>query len=378
MKPRIWLSPPEQTGKELDHLKEALESNWLAPVGPKIDAFEEAMKTYVGREAALALNSGTSAIHLALRELGVKAGDTVVCPTLTYVATANPVRYLGAEPIFIDSAANDYHMDPSQLERCLAEYSREGKLPKAVIVAHIYGLAAPMKTLVEVCDHYGVPVIEDAAEALGVKLGDKQAGSFGQFSILSFNGNKLITTSSGGMLLSNDAEKIDHARSLAMQARVDKLDYQHAELGYNYRMSNLLAAVGMAQFEAIEEKIEGRIKVFEEYQKQLGEIPGITFMRERSKTRATRWLTTIHIDEAVSGVSREIVQRALTSNNIESRPVWKPLHLQPLYEGSEFFGNENALNHFQTGLCLPSGNGMTPGQFSRIISTIEGCFKKVS
>ncbi len=377
MKPRIWLSPPEQTGTELEQLKEALESNWLAPVGPKIDAFEEMVKTHVGREAAVALNSGTSAIHLALREVGVKPGDTVVCPTLTYVATANPVRYLGAEPIFIDAAANDYHMDASQLERCLAEYSREKKLPKAVIVAHIYGLAAPMKTLVEVCDHYGVPVIEDAAEALGVQLGEKQTGSFGQFSILSFNGNKLITTSSGGMLLTNDVEKADHIRALAMQARIDKLDYQHAELGYNYRLSNLLAAVGIAQFKHLEEKIEGRRKVYEDYQKQLGDIPGITFMRERNKTRATRWLTTIHIDEEVSGVSREVVQRALTSNNIESRPVWKPLHMQPLYEGSTFYGNNNAEHHFKTGLCLPSGSNMTPGQFSRIVSTIEGCFKKV-
>lgn len=371
----IFLSSPHLSGNERKYIDEALRTNWIAPLGPNVDAFEKEIACYIGANEAVAVSSGTAAIHLALSLLNVKRGDKVICSSLTFVASANPIIYLGAEPIFIDSEPDSWNMSPSALENALIDASYQGKLPKAVIVVNLYGQSAKMDEILSICDQYGVPIVEDAAESLGSTYKGKASGSFGKFGVFSFNGNKIITTSGGGMIISNDVEALKKARFLATQARDPAPHYQHSEMGFNYRMSNILAGVGRAQLEILEERVDARRLIFERYYKELSLIPGIQFMPELENTRSNRWLTTLTINEDEAGVSVKSVIESMAEENIEARPVWKPLHMQPLFEGNRYYPhseNENISEQlFMTGICLPSGSNMTIDEQMRVIN----CFK---
>jgi pyridoxal phosphate-dependent aminotransferase EpsN len=372
---RILLSPPHMSGDEYKYVEEAFDSNWIAPLGPNVDRFEEEIAAYIGVRGAVAVNSGTAAIHLALRLLAIEAGDRVFCSTLTFVASANPIVYQRAEPVFIDSEPGTWNMSPQALKHALEDAYKEGKLPKAVIVVHLYGQSALMDEIVFLCDEYEVPVIEDAAESLGATYKGKASGTMGKFGIYSFNGNKIVTTSGGGMLVSDDLEALSKARFLATQARDPAEHYQHSVLGYNYRMSNVLAGIGRGQLEVLDERIKARRIIFERYHDQLGDIPGIQFMPEMNNTRSNRWLTTLTVDETVTGVTVGQILQALSEENIEARPVWKPLHLQPLFEGVKHYSHSENFNVseslFQTGLCLPSGSRMSEEEQHRVIRCIQ-------
>lgn len=371
----IFLSSPHLSGNERKYIDEALRTNWIAPLGPNVDAFEKEIACYIGANEAVAVSSGTAAIHLALSLLNVKRGDKVFCSSLTFVASANPIIYLGAKPIFIDSEPDSWNMSPQALENALIDASYQGRLPKAVIVVNLYGQSAKMDEILSICDQYGVPIVEDAAESLGSTYKGKASGSFGKFGVFSFNGNKIITTSGGGMIISNDVEALKKARFLATQARDPAPHYQHSEMGFNYRMSNILAGVGRAQLEILEERVDARRLIFERYYKELSLIPGIQFMPELENTRSNRWLTTLTINEDEAGVSVKSVIESMAEENIEARPVWKPLHMQPLFEGNRYYPhseNENISEQlFMTGICLPSGSNMTIDEQMRVIN----CFK---
>lgn len=371
---RIYLSPPHMTGREMDYIKDAFDSNWIAPLGPHVDAFEKEIAAYAGIKGALALSSGTAAMHLGLMLLGVGPGDTVFCSSLTFSASANPIVYQGATPVFIDAEPRSWNMCPVALNRAFAAAEKSGKLPKAVVVVDLYGQSADYDPILEICDHYGVPILEDAAEALGATYKGRKCGSFGKVGVFSFNGNKIITTSGGGMLLSDDEEMITKARFWATQARDPAPHYQHSEIGYNYRMSNLLAAVGRPQLAEIGARVEKRRKIFDRYQDALGSISGVDFMPEPSFGRASRWLTVMTLDPEKTGLSPMDVIDELSKNNIEARPVWKPMHLQPVFQAFPFFaknGNDISKNFFETGLCLPSGSSLTGGEQNRIIAILE-------
>ncbi|MDB4867819.1 MAG: DegT/DnrJ/EryC1/StrS aminotransferase, partial [Cohnella sp.] len=372
---RILLSPPHMSGDEYKYVEEAFDSNWIAPLGPNVDRFEEEIAAYLGVRGAVAVSSGTAAIHLALRLLAIEAGDRVFCSTFTFVASANPIVYQRAEPVFIDSEPGTWNMSPQALKHALEDANKEGKLPKAVIVVHLYGQSALMDEIVFLCDEYEVPVIEDAAESLGATYKGIASGTMGKFGIYSFNGNKIITTSGGGMLVSDDLEALSKARFLATQARDPAKHYQHSVLGYNYRMSNVLAGIGRGQLQVLDERIKARRMIFERYHDQLGDIPGIQFMSEMNNTRSNRWLTTLTVDEAVTGVTVSQLLQALSEENIEARPVWKPLHLQPLFEGVKHYSHSENFNVseslFKTGLCLPSGSGMSEEEQYRVIRCIQ-------
>ncbi len=373
---KIYLSPPHMGGREKDFIKDAFESNWIAPLGPHVDAFEEELARCLGVKGALALCSGTAAMHLALMLLKTGKKDTVFCSALTFAATANPILYQGAEPVFIDSEPDSWNMSPLALERALADAKKNGRLPKAVIVVNLYGQSADMDLLVQLCNSYNVPIIEDAAESLGATYRDKPSGSFGQFGILSFNGNKIITTSGGGALVSNDAEALSRARYLSTQARQPARHYEHTEAGYNYRLSNLLAAVGRAQLELLDHRVEARRAVFERYKDAFSEISGFVFMPEASYGRATRWLTVLTVDPLCCKVNRDEIIDALEAENIEARPVWKPMQLQPLYAGCRYYEHEEGLSvserFFKQGLCLPSGSSLSEDEQNRIIEVVKG------
>jgi len=368
---RLYLSPPHMSGLEMDFVREAFESGWIAPLGPHVDAFEEEFAAKVGAKHALALSSGTAAIHLALIHLGVGPGDEVVVSTLTFVASANPVLYQGARPVFVDSERISWNMDPNLLEDLLKRKARLGKLPKAVIVVHLYGQAANMDAILEICERFGVPVIEDAAEALGATYKDRSPGTLGIAGIFSFNGNKIITTSGGGMLVSDDAEFIAHARKLATQAREPAPHYEHREVGYNYRLSNILAAIGRGQLRVLDERVRRKREIFEHYRRALGDLPGLEFMPEAPWGLSNRWLTVLTIDPQEFGATREDVRLALEADNIEARPVWKPMHLQPLYSNAEYVGGEVAEDLFRRGLCLPSGTKMSDQDVDRVARIIR-------
>lgn len=372
MNTRLYLSPPYLSGEEAVLLKEALESGWVAPLGPQVDAFEREFAAIVGVSYALALSSGTAAIHLALVEAGVQVGDEVAVSTLTFAASAFPIVYLGAKPVFIDSEKISWNMDPALLAEWLHRRAKQGKLPKAVVLVHLYGQAADIDSILSLCQEYEIALIEDAAEALGATYKGRSPGVFGQSGIFSFNGNKIITTSGGGMLVSNDDRLIRHARKLATQARESVPYYEHTEIGYNYRMSNLLAAVGRAQLRTLEQRVHKRRWIFERYRQHLCDLPGISFMPEAPWGQSTRWLSVILIDEHLAGVSPETVRRALEAEHIEARPVWKPLHLQPAFRGCEVVGGAVAEDLFQRGLCLPSGTGMTGADIERVSAVICG------
>jgi dTDP-4-amino-4,6-dideoxygalactose transaminase len=368
---RLYLSPPYLTGEELALVQEAIESGWVAPLGPQVDAFEREFAEAVGAPYALALSSGTAALHLALIEAGVQAGDEVAVSTLTFAASAFPILYLGARPVFIDSEYQSWNMDPNLLAEWLQGRERRGSLPKAVVLVHLYGQSASIQPVLELCQRYGIALVEDAAEALGATYYGKAPGTFGLAGIFSFNGNKIITTSGGGMLVSYDDRLVAHARKLATQAREPFPYYEHAEVGYNYRMSNLLAAVGRAQLRTLEMRVQKRRWIFEQYRLRLRHLPGVEFMPEAPWGRCSRWLSVILINPDEFGATPETVRLALEAENIESRPIWKPLHLQPVFSGCEVVGGAVAEDLFRRGLCLPSGTGMTETDIERVVEVIQ-------
>jgi pyridoxal phosphate-dependent aminotransferase EpsN len=354
-------------GEELSLLEEAFRSNWIAPLGPHVDAFEREFASAVGVPHAAALSSGTAAIHLALQVLGVGPGDSVLCSTLTFVASASPIRWMGAEPVFVDSSPETWNLDPSLVAEELSGSSQKSRAPKALIAVDLYGQAADLGPIGEACARHGVELIEDAAEALGATYRDRPAGSFGRIGIFSFNGNKILTTSGGGMLVSAEEALVRRARFLAQQARDPAPHYEHSVLGYNYRLSNLLAAVGRGQLRVLPQRVERRRAIFDAYRKALGGVPGIEFMPEASYGRATRWLTVILVDPAGFGATREDIRGHLEALNIESRPVWKPMHLQPVFQGCRVVGGPVAARLFDRGLCLPSGTQMTDDDVCRVV-----------
>ncbi len=372
-KERIFLSPPHMGGEELQFVHEAFASNYIAPLGPQVDAFEQEFAEKVGAKYALALSSGTAAIHLALIHLRVRPGDEVIVSDLTFAASANPVIYLGARPVFIDSERLSWNMDPNLLAETLTRKARQNKLPKAVILVHLYGQCADLDSILAICNKYNIPLIEDAAEALGAEYKGLSPGTFGVAGIFSFNGNKIITTSGGGMLVSDDKELIEHARKLATQARDQAPHYEHSEIGYNYRMSNILAAIGRGQLRVLNERVRRKREIFEQYSSLLGELPGIELMPEAAWGLHNRWLTVITVDPDKFGATREDVRMALDAENIESRPVWKPMHLQPVFSGYEVIGGKVSEKLFENGLCLPSGTAMDKDDIKRVVSVIKRC-----
>ena len=359
MKQPILLSTPHIGDRELKFVQEAFDTNWVAPVGPHLDAFEREFARTVGVQHAAALSSGTAALHLALKLAGVKLGDEVFCSTFTFIASVSPITYLGATPVFIDSDRTSWNMDPELLARTLAKKDRLGKLPKAVVVVHLYGQSADLEPIVEICDRYGVALIEDAAEALGATYKNTSPGTWGRAGIFSFNGNKIITTSGGGMLVANDSELIEQAKFLATQARDPEPHYEHTQIGFNYRLSNICAGIGRGQLEVLSERVAARRRNFKFYQQALGNLPGVEFMPEADFGISTRWLSCLTFDPQVGGLDREEVRLKLLEQQIETRPVWKPMHLQPVFADCECANNGVAEDLFQTGLCLPSGSNLT-------------------
>ena len=371
MNTRIFLSPPHMSGEEQAFVQEAFDSNWLAPLGPHVDAFESEFAASVGVDFALALASGTGALHLALICAGVGPGDEVLVSTLTFVGSVFPITYVGARPVFIDSELVSWNMDPALLEEELARRAKVGPLPKAVVLVHIYGQCADLDAIRNACDRYGVILIEDAAEALGARYRGRSPGGFGQSAIFSFNGNKMLTTSGGGMLVSTNERLVAYARKLSSQAREPTVHYEHGEIGYNYRMSNVLAAIGRGQLQVLEQRVESRRRNYEFYASALGGLPGIEFMPEAPWSYHTRWLTVLTIDPGLFGADREQVRLALEAENIESRPVWKPMHLQPVFSAERAVGGKRAEKLFERGLCLPSGSSLVKDDLDRIVATVE-------
>ena len=376
MSSRIYLSSPHMGALERGFVEDAFASNWIAPLGPHVDAFQEEFARCVGAPHALALSSGTAALHLALQLLGVGPGDEVLVSTLTFSASVNPIRYLGASPIFIDSERTSWNMDPALLEEELAMRARTGRLPRAVIVVHLYGQSADLDPLLAACERYGVPVVEDAAEALGSTYKGRAPGTLGRVGIYSFNGNKILTTSGGGMLVSQDGALIQHALKLATQARDPAPHYEHSEVGYNYRLSNVLAAIGRGQLHVLEDRVAARRANHAFYAEAFEDLPGLTFMPEAPWGRHTRWLTTLTIDPKAFGADREAVRTALERENIEARPVWKPMHLQPVFASFERRRGSVAESLFEQGLCLPSGSNLTPHDLTRVVEVVRAVHRQ--
>jgi dTDP-4-amino-4,6-dideoxygalactose transaminase len=380
-KSKIWLSSPHIGTNELQYVNEAFSTNWIAPLGPHVNAFEQGLQELTHTKHAAALSSGTSAIHLALILLGVKLGDTVFCQSITFSASANPIAYQGANPVFIDSESDTWNMDPTLLKTALEEAKQIEKLPKAIIPVHLYGMPAKMDEILSIAKEFNIPVIEDAAEALGSNINDKPCGSFGNFGILSFNGNKIITTSGGGALISDDGEMIEKARFLATQARDSAPHYQHSHIGYNYRMSNVLAGIGRGQLEVLHDRVAARRNNFEKYQQYFSKINKqgfeIQFQEEPAGYFSNRWLTSILVDPAKNnGLTREVIRLAMDAENIETRPLWKPMHQQPIFLSSKSYLNGVSDNLFENGLCLPSGSNLTEDEFSRIFDCLDTIFSK--
>ena len=368
---RIFLSPPCVGETERKYLLEAFESGWIAPVGPHVDAFEQEIAERAGVQHAAALASGTAGLHLALRILGVQSGDDVIVSTLTFIASANVVTYVGATPVFVDCDRATWNMDPDLLANELRDAARRNKLPKAVIVVDLCGQVADFDRIRPICREFDVPIIEDAAEALGARYRHASAGSFGDLSVFSFNGNKMITTSGGGMLVSDRKQWIDQARHLATQARDNAPHYEHSTIGYNYRLSNLLAALGRAQLTRLDEFVEAKRRVNTQYRALLGDCDGIDFMPEADYGQSSHWLTCITVDEAQFGASPARIVEHLAAHNIEARPLWKPMHLQPVFKGCRVQGGRVSEQLFETGLCLPSGPSLRPDQVERIVGAIK-------
>ncbi len=372
---RLYLSPPNMEGGEELYVKEAFRTNWIAPLGPNVDAFEKAISDFCQVPHVLTLNSGTSAIHLALILLGVGRGDEVIGSSFTFSASVNPIVYQGATPVFIDSEAGTWNMSPELLEAAIRERLARGKKVKAIILVHLYGMPARMDRIMSIADSYGIPVIEDAAEALGSTYRDKPLSSFGRFGILSFNGNKIITSSGGGALLSAEKELMDQARHLSAQARDDAAHYQHSKIGYNYRMSNVLAGIGRGQMEALGKRIFQKRIIHEVYTEELAKY-GIGFLKEPGPEYfSNHWLTCIRLDPNQQEIGREVLRLFLEERNMESRPLWKPMHLQPVFSDCPRFVDGTSEQLFQEGLCLPSGSDMTNEEQHMVIYNILECLK---
>jgi len=367
---RLYLSPPYLTGDEQRLVADAFASNWIAPLGPHVDAFEAEVAGATGVAHAAALSSGTAAMHLALRLLDVGPGDDVLCATLTFIASANPIVYQGARPVFAD-VDDSWTIDPNLVESELASADRSGRLPKAVIAVDLYGQPANYPALESICARYGVPIVEDAAESLGARCDGRPAGSFGRLAVLSFNGNKIVTTSSGGMLVSNDKLLVAKARFLATQAREPVSHYEHETVGYNYRMSNVLAAIGRGQLKTLDERIRARRQNFEFYRRELGDLPGVSFMPEAAWATSSRWLSCLLIEPHAFGADRVAVEQQLESQAIECRPVWKPMHLQPVFRGVRVLGGDVAQQIFERGICLPSGSDLTDDDRRRVVAAVR-------
>ena len=375
--PKIWLSSPHMGGGELAFVNEAFETNWIAPLGPNVNGFEKDLESYVGENYQVAaLSSGTAALHLALIILGVKAGDEVVCQSMTFSASANPVVYQGATPVFIDSEEDTWNMSPVFLEKAIEKRMSLRKKPKAIIVVHLYGMPAKMDEISAIAKKYDIPLIEDAAEALGSTYKGTCAGTFGDISILSFNGNKIITTSGGGALLSQNEEWVSKARFLATQARDPAPHYEHSHIGYNYRMSNICAGIGRGQMQVLDQRIEQRRRNFEFYSKALTQKKEIKFLAEKDNNFfSNRWLTTILVSN--KQVLKNIYQ-SLTNDNIECRPLWKPMHMQPVFAGAPYYGDGISENLFNSGLCLPSGSNISEKDLLRVVDQINVALYSIS
>lgn len=378
---RIYLSPPHMGESERYFVNEAFESNWIAPLGPNVNQFESELAVYVGSSGAVALNSGTSAIHLALKLVGVNSGDTVLCSSLTFSASANPILYQGGIPVFIDSEPSSWNMSPVALEWAFKESIKKNVIPKAVIVVNLYGQSADMDPIMDLCNHYEVPVIEDAAESLGATYKGKNSGTFGKYGIFSFNGNKIITTSGGGMLVSDDIFAIEKARFWASQSRDPAIHYQHSEIGYNYRLSNILAGIGRGQLKVLEDRVNARRAVFERYVEGFSNIEGIHFMPDANYGRSNKWLTVITINSDQVGTTVNDIIMALEKENIESRPVWKPMHLQPIFSSYDYYSHfkDKSVSDelFNIGLCLPSGSNLSEMEQNRVINCIKSHISQV-
>lgn len=376
---RIYLSPPHMSGKEQGYINEAFATNWIAPLGPNVNAFEQALADYVGAAGAVALSAGTAGIHLGLRLLGVETGDTVFCSSFTFIGSVNPILYLNAKPVFIDSEPESWNMSPVALQKAFNDAERAGRMPKAVVVVNLYGQSADMQSILEICNKYGVPVMEDAAESLGSSYKGKMSGTWGRFGAFSFNGNKIITTSGGGALVSDDLEALEKARFWATQARDPAPYYQHTEMGYNYRMSNILAGIGRAQLEVLDQRVEARRTIFKRYYDALHDIEGVAFMPEPSYGRANRWLTVMTLDPEECKVAPDQVIKALEAENIESRRVWKPMHLQPLFKDNLYYTHANDKSvcdwYFYNGVCLPSGSSLSMEEQHRVVDCVKRCLE---
>ncbi len=373
---RIYLSPPHLSGKELTHVEKAIADNWVAPAGPFLDEFERRMCALAGVKHAVAVSSGTAALHLALHALGIGPGDEVVCSTFTFVAAANPIIYLGGKPVFVDSDRVSWNMDPSLLADFLKRRARNNNLPKALITVHVYGQCADLDAISDLCRKYEIILVEDAAEALGATYKDSRPGAYGKVAAFSFNGNKIITTSGGGMLVSDDSGIIRQARHLATQAREQGPVYLHRQVGYNYRMSNILAGIGLGQLDVLEDRIQARRRIFDNYTRALGGLPGVEFMPETPYGRSTRWLTCMVINPRQSPADNLAIHEKLAEEGIESRPTWMPLHLQPIFKNCECIGGEVARELGQNGLCLPSSSLMTEADQQTVIQAVREIFKR--
>ena len=380
-KSKIWLSSPHIGKNELNYVNEAFATNWIAPLGPHVNAFEQALQVETKSSHAAALSSGTSALHLALILLGVKAGDIIFCQSMTFSASANPIAYQGAIPVFIDSEKDTWNMDPTLLRKALQDAKENKRMPKAIIPVHLYGMPAKIDEIISIANEFDVPVIEDAAEALGSNINNNPCGNFGKFGVLSFNGNKIITTSGGGALLSKNGELIEKARFLATQARDAAPHYQHSHIGYNYRMSNVLAGIGRGQLEVLNDRVAARRKNFERYRQYLSKINNqgfeILFQEEPEGYFSNRWLTCIIVDPTNNkGLTREVIRLAMDAENIETRPLWKPMHQQPIFSNCKSYINGVSDKLFENGLCLPSGSNLTEEDFSRIFDCLDTIFSK--
>jgi dTDP-4-amino-4,6-dideoxygalactose transaminase len=376
MNKKISLSSPHMGGSEFLFLKNAFDSNWIAPLGPHVDGFEKDIASYLGNDVHVAaLSSGTASLHLALIILGVKAGDEVICQSLTFSASANPIMYQGATPIFIESEEDSWNMSPEFLEIAIKDRLAKGKKPKAIIVVHLYGMPAQMDKIMEISRKYQIPVVEDAAEALGSTYKGRKVGTFGDLAILSFNGNKIITTSGGGALISKNEDWIVKARFLATQARDAAPHYQHSHVGYNYRMSNICASIGRGQMEVLPLRVYQRRRNFSHYKRLLSNIPNIKFQEEPNDTFfSNHWLSAITLDDVHDRVTNDQLRLSLAQDNIEARPVWKPMHIQPIFSNYPFYGDGTSEKLFRIGLCLPSGSNLTEYEIRLVISKIKSCF----
>ncbi|MDF2476040.1 MAG: pyridoxal phosphate-dependent aminotransferase [Sphingobacterium sp.] len=378
MEDKIWLSSPHMGGNEKKYVQEAFDANWIAPLGPNVNGFEEDLEAFLKAEVkVVALSAGTAALHLALIECGVGYGDEVICQSMTFSASANPIAYQGATPVFVDSESTTWNMCPLYLREAISDRLSKGKKPKAIIVVHLYGMPAKMDEIIAIANEFEIPIIEDAAEALGSTYKGRFCGTFGRFGVLSFNGNKIITTSGGGALVCHTKEDKDKAVFLSTQARDNAPHYQHSHIGYNYRMSNICAGIGRGQMEVLKNRIESRRAMTKFYGNLFAKIDGVKILTEdNGDFYSNHWLTAITIDENKTGISREDLRQALLVENIESRPLWKPMHLQPIFQNSPYYGGNIAEELFNMGLCLPSGSNLTPTEKERIKSAIERKFDK--